>query len=113
MDLNNLEKKPVGSFLRKPELVETKKFKIVSLTERDSNFKEGKKELVIGLEDKNKDSFMLQISNTDFNELLDMYGPNFEDDWKGKLVKITAIDDGEKEVEGTKRQCYTLKFEKA
>lgn len=113
MDLNKLEKKSVGTFLHKSDLLEPKKLKIFSLEERPDNFKEGRKKLILGLVDGKKNNYLLEINTTIFNSLVDVYGSDFDMDWKGNLIKIWSVDDGEKDVEGTVRQCYKLQFEKA
>lgn len=113
MNLEKLEKKAVGTFLHKKDLLEPKKLKIKSLEERPDNFKPERKKLILGLEDSKKNNFLIEINTTFFNQLVDAYGSNFEDDWKNNLIKLGSVDDGVKDVEGTERQCYTLVFEKA
>lgn len=113
MDLENIEIKPVGMFCKKTDFLEPKTMKIVSLGVVPDNFREGKNKPVLGLEDKEGEQYKLDLNQTNLNSLARLYGKSFSEGWKNNLVKITAISEGVKDVEGTERECFVLEFEKA
>lgn len=106
-----IQKKVVGRFAKKSEFLEGMKLKIVSYTEKPSNFKENETKSILSLEDKEGNSVLLEINNTNVNTLIDLFGTD-TDDWEGKLVRITSTDEGEKEVEGVLRQCFSLSIQR-
>lgn len=104
-------KKAVGLYARKVDFVEGKKVKILNFKFVPDNFKEGKERNVLSVEDREGNAMEIELNNTLFNQLVDWFGGE-TDDWEGKKVLITAVDDGIKEVEGTSRQCYRYLIEK-
>lgn len=113
MDLNNLEKKPTGMFCKKTDFLEPKTMKILSLGEVPDNFREGKNKTVLGIADKDGEQLKLDLNQTNLNTLIDLFGSDFDKNWRNNLVKITAVSEGLKDVEGTERECYRLQFQKA
>lgn len=106
-----VKKKNSATFAKKANFVEKQKVKILDFYERPNNFNEKKIDNVLVVELPSKETAAIEINNTNFNKLIDLFGTD-TDDWVNEKITLEAVDEGIQLVEGVERQCYSLFLDK-